>query len=100
MFGFPQHVGSDGSEDNTGLRNVRDPFREDCLYFVNSSSRIFIRRSYDFNSSLETSFSFTVKPLHMICYIYSGHIREINSYRRSFLSFSYSVLFSANLDNS
>ena len=55
MFGFPQHVGSDGSEDNTGLRNVRDPFREDCLYFVNSSSRIFIRRSYDFNSSLETS---------------------------------------------
>ena len=57
MFGFPQHVGSDGSEDNTGLRNVRDPFREDCLYFVNSSSRIFIRRSYDFNSSLETSFN-------------------------------------------
>ena len=53
LFVFPQHDGSDGSDDNTGLRNARDPFREDCLYFESSSSRILIRLSYDFNSSLK-----------------------------------------------
>ena len=134
MFGFPQHVGREGSEDKTGLRNVRDPFLDDCLYFVSSSSRKFIRRSYDFSSSLKfkiTEGYFRFRKYFggslYICQrsktkvgcvfpmvISSGFKMEqhrtreyrednglkINSYRRSFLSFSYSVLFSANFDNS